>query len=397
VQGPGIVGNQQNIALVPGTQIPVSIDNVNPISNSTYYVDNTNGVDIQYDGYTVPLTASFYADSGVVYTLTITIADVGDGIFDSGVFLKTSALTTQSLTGNVTYQGSPVTAGIAELFGYNTDSTAAPLIDTQPIVNGSYTFPNVQSGAYNVRVTMDTTVYPNTYPTYYDSAYAWYDATIISTPCLNYNLGMGLMVLQNGNGNVSGTINGINGPLKSAGTPLENIHVLLVGLTDNQVYGFDLTNAAGQFVFSNIPEGDYKIVIDAPGLYLVAAREVSITANNLNHPNQNYLIGDNVIIIDNVEEPLLVDETILSGTSLFPNPANDATILRFNLAKNAVVKADIVDVTGKLVTSLYSGQMAAGAQQLQANVKGIANGLYFIRLQVNGAAPKTLKLVKTSN
>ncbi len=394
VQGPGILGGQQNIALVPGTQIPVSIDNINQYTNDTFFVDNTNGPAIQYDGYTVPLTASFYADSGVVYTLTITIADVGDGIFDSGVFLKTSALNTQSLTGNVTYQGSPVTAGIAELFGYNTDSTAAPLIDTQPIANGSYTFPNVQSGAYNVRVTMDTIVYPNTYPTYYDSAYAWYDATIISTPCLNYNLGMGLMVLQNGQGNVSGTINGVNGPLKSVGTPLENVHVLLVGTTDNQVYGFDLTNVLGQFVFSNIPEGDYKIVIDAPGLYLAETREVSITANALNHPNQNYLIGDNIIVIEVVEEPLAVTENILSGTSLFPNPANDATILRFNLAKNAVVKAEIVDVTGQLIVTLANGQMAAGIQQLQANVKGMASGLYFVRLQVNGGAAKTLKLVK---
>jgi uncharacterized surface anchored protein len=230
---------------------------------------------------------------------------------------------------------------------------------------------------------MDTTVYPNTYPTYYDSAYAWYDATIISTPCLNYNLGMGLMVLQNGNGNVSGTINGVNGPLKSVGTPLENVHVLLVGLTDNQVYGFDLTNATGQFVFSNIAEGDYKIVIDAPGLYLLEAREVSITANNLNHPNQNYLIGDNVIIIDNVEEPLSVDETILSATTLFPNPANDIVHINFTATTgDRILKMRLADMSGKVLIE-DGRRMKSGLNETAINISHLAAATYLLAITVS--------------
>lgn len=396
VQGPTIPGNQeQNIALVPGTQVPVSIDNINPISNSSFYVDNLNGQEIQYDGYTVPLTASFYADSGVVYTLTIAIGDVGDGIFDSAVFLKTYATNTQSLSGNVTYQGAPVTSGIAELFGFNTDSTAAPLLDTQPIVNGDYTFNNVSAGAYNIRITMDTALYPNTYPTYYDSAFVWYDADIVTTPCQNYNLGMGLMVLNPGGlGTISGTITGVNGPLKSLGTPLENVHVLLVGEFDNQVYGFTLTNAQGQFVFNNIDNGTYNIIIDAPGLYMQAIRNITVDDENKLFTNQNYVVGTNVIALD---ETVGVEEVTVSGVSVYPNPAADNATLRFTLAKNAMVKADIIDITGKLVANLHNGQMAAGKQQLQPSVKALSQGIYFIRLMVDGALAKTIKLVKSGN
>lgn len=395
VQGPNIQGNQQNIAVIPGTQIPVSIDNINQYSNTAYYIDNTNGTEIQYDGYTIPLTASFYADSGVVYTLSIAIGDVGDGIFDSAVFLKTHASNTQSLTGNVTYQGAPVTAGIAELFGFNTDSTAAPLLDTQPIAGGSYTFNNVQAGAYNIRLTMDTAIYPNTYPTYYDSAFVWYDADIVTAPCLNYDLSMGLMVLPGGTGTVSGTISGVNGPLKSLGTPLANAHVLLVGAADNQVYGFELSNAQGQFVFSNVPNGDYNIVIDAPGLYMQAIRNVVVDDGHKLFTNQNYVIGTNAIAIDN--STVGITENVLSGITLFPNPTADNATLRFTLTKNTMVKAELVDVTGKRVAELYNGQMAAGKQQLQPNVKGLDNGIYFIRLMAEGASAKTLKLVKSGN
>ena len=47
--------NNTNVATLPnGT--PISINNVNSSSNSTYYVDNSAGTCIVFDGYTTPLT-----------------------------------------------------------------------------------------------------------------------------------------------------------------------------------------------------------------------------------------------------------------------------------------------------------------------------------------------------
>lgn len=79
LSGPGISGpysnNAVNIALVPGTSTPVTIDNVNNISNAAYYVDNGDGfsapynssVDyVQYDGLTVSMTASHADRKSVV-------------------------------------------------------------------------------------------------------------------------------------------------------------------------------------------------------------------------------------------------------------------------------------------------------------------------------------------
>lgn len=42
ISGPGITGNQ-NIAVVPGTSTPVTIDNVNSNSYSNYYINNGDG------------------------------------------------------------------------------------------------------------------------------------------------------------------------------------------------------------------------------------------------------------------------------------------------------------------------------------------------------------------
>lgn len=94
ISGPGIAG-QQNIALVPGTATPVTIDNVNGGSYSQYYVDNTGGSTVQYDGFTTVLTATSTVQACQTYHLKIMIADAGDGIWDSGVFLAEGSLTSE--------------------------------------------------------------------------------------------------------------------------------------------------------------------------------------------------------------------------------------------------------------------------------------------------------------
>ncbi len=68
ISGPGINGpfsnNAENISLLPGTTESVAINNVNDQTNSQYFVDNTDGQHLEYDGLTTPLPASFYAGSG---------------------------------------------------------------------------------------------------------------------------------------------------------------------------------------------------------------------------------------------------------------------------------------------------------------------------------------------
>lgn len=95
----------KNLALVPGTNTPVSINNVNngnpvgtgTITNSSFYRDNSPGnnsggvagsIATQYDGVTTVLKSTAAGlKPGEEYTLSFAIADTSDGIYDSGVFL----------------------------------------------------------------------------------------------------------------------------------------------------------------------------------------------------------------------------------------------------------------------------------------------------------------------
>ncbi len=111
ISGPGITGSK-NIALIPGTTIPVAINSVNPgmsgtygtastctsLSYSSYYVDNTNGTCLEYDGFTRVLTAKAKnLQPCQTYHLKLAVADVGDGIYDSGVFLEANSLVSNAV------------------------------------------------------------------------------------------------------------------------------------------------------------------------------------------------------------------------------------------------------------------------------------------------------------
>lgn len=99
IYGPGFDGpfgnNAVNIALIPGTDEPVSINTVNSQSHTEYYVANWNPVqnnNIQYDGYTVPMRAEATVTPFETYRVKIAISDAGDRFYDSGIFLEEGSL-----------------------------------------------------------------------------------------------------------------------------------------------------------------------------------------------------------------------------------------------------------------------------------------------------------------
>lgn len=81
-----------NVARVPNTTTPVSIDTINWAVNSQYFRDNDFGsINIEYDGLTTILTANVYAALNPnlsTHSMIFSIADVGDAAWDSAVFIK---------------------------------------------------------------------------------------------------------------------------------------------------------------------------------------------------------------------------------------------------------------------------------------------------------------------
>lgn len=90
-----------NLALIPGTNIPVTINNVGDANNTQYYVFNDNGstygTAIQYDGTTVLLSANAKVLCNRQYHIKLAICNVGDQSYDSGVFLEANSFSSEAV------------------------------------------------------------------------------------------------------------------------------------------------------------------------------------------------------------------------------------------------------------------------------------------------------------
>lgn len=118
ISGPGINGTV-NIAKLPNSNIPVTINNINDFTNSQYYVPNYNGTKVSYGGFTLPLTASIKVIPCNSYHLKIVIADAEDADFDSGVFIEANSLDCQPSTSTAVLCANQMSMQICGPAGYS--------------------------------------------------------------------------------------------------------------------------------------------------------------------------------------------------------------------------------------------------------------------------------------
>ncbi|MFH2096319.1 MAG: choice-of-anchor L domain-containing protein [Bacteroidota bacterium] len=102
ISGPGITG-EENLAVVPSTTTPVSINTINSSSFWQFYVNNeAGGTNIEFDGFTTLMTAK---KEGLIpcetYTLKLMIADGSDAIYDAGVLLQENSLVQTNISASV--------------------------------------------------------------------------------------------------------------------------------------------------------------------------------------------------------------------------------------------------------------------------------------------------------
>lgn len=85
-----------NTALIPGTSTPISVDNINTTTNSSLFVDNTGGTySTQMDGFTKSMQINLKGLSAGKHTMEFAIADTGDYILDSWIFIEAESFSNE--------------------------------------------------------------------------------------------------------------------------------------------------------------------------------------------------------------------------------------------------------------------------------------------------------------
>ena len=187
IDGPGIAGPYErggiNIATVPGTNLPVSINTINPgthgaqgaptgcdasgsLAHAAFYVDNTAVPgEVVFDGMTTVLTAEASVIPCETYTMQLALGDVTDESYDSGVFLEAKSFSTPtldvevetlSLAGEVAEGCEPgeivftlnEALSVDRVIAYTVGGTATPGVDYAALT-GTVTIP---AGALEARI-----------------------------------------------------------------------------------------------------------------------------------------------------------------------------------------------------------------------------------------------------
>ena len=232
--------------------------------------------------------------------------------------------------------------------------------------------------------------YANYLPTYYANGanpILWSNAPHTDTPGY-YLFWMRQGTNPGGPGFVGGNV--LQGANKgtAVGDPLEGRIMILTDMSDNAV-AYTYTDANGEFSFSNIAHGSYKLFGDKwgrnnPALY------VTVDANNENINNivfeendtdfkGRYVWATNVTNVNSE----------LSKVSVFPNPVQGQINIDGlnNISGDKVVT--ITSVTGAVIFN----QTYNEGQQVSISANDMAAGLYMLEVQTT-VGNKTFKLVK---
>lgn len=128
-------------------------------------------------------------------------------------------------------------------------------------------------------------------------------------------------------------------------------------------------NALVQYFTFTVTSKPDKVVLDPDNWIL------KIAFSNANQPPGEFSLGQN-----------------------YPNPFNPKTSISFRLPERSFVTIDIVDILGRVVTTLASDRRPAGLYTVDWNSTNAASGVYFCRLtaqpEVGTASPKFVQTKK---
>ena len=366
-------GSYANIAVLPGTTIPVEINSVNQMINPQYYIDNLSGPNagsFVFDAYTTPFEAKFFAQSGATYHIKLVIADVSDYVFDSAIFLDEQE-SYNDINGTLTVNGAPA-EGIIEVFNFIGDTTLAQPIQILAVTNGTYLADSLQTGMYHVRFTPDPALFPGVAPLYYTNGDTWSTAEAIGLPCFlnSGNINSNTLNVLNGSGVIAGSVIIDTTYLKSPTVPYENALVKLFNIS-NQVVAFTYSDVLGNFQFTAIPSGNYYIRLDVPYIPQLNDHSITVVGNDIVIGADFSILIDGIYAVDNIE--LGIEEANLLEVAVYPNPAKDKIYISNGTKADLSVELSTID--GQIIHKSF-----IGIGNTELDLLTLADGIYFIRL-----------------
>ena len=274
--------------------------------------------------------------------------------------------------------GNPAATGDVELYAYGSNQAGSMMVASTTVnALGEYSFTNQPNGQYIMRAVPDSVNYPNTATSYHESTYYWTYADVLGAIC-DTMLQADIQLVGYGNLAGAGYLSGYLGDLgivrsNGPGDAWAGEGVILESWPAGQLVSFTRTDVDGNYSFANVPFGTYRIMVDHPGLPLLAYYVITLdpatpTAQWLDHGALPQGISTYAITgIDALEaKPLTIS----------PNPAATDVVFIEGVSDGAQ-DVLVVDAAGRTIISI---RVSATGSRVQLDVSALKAGAYSVRI-----------------
>lgn len=239
----------------------------------------------------------------------------------------------------------------------------------------AYHFDNKPAGSYRLKAAIVSSQPQTTgnIPTYHDSDLVWSNANVITHTGAyinNATIWMKRGKLTSGPGVVNGKL--MQGVVNNG---IAGVNVLLLGAADQPV-AFDITDANGNYSFSNLPLGTYKVHPENMN-YNTTAATVNITSGNTNAQAVDFARYNTSMVIVPIVTGVSDINTNKLQYNVYPNPASGMLVISWGLLSDNLANITITDVSGKQAmanTVKMNGNTTLNIQNLQP-------GFYFLSVK----------------
>ncbi|MEI6821195.1 MAG: T9SS type A sorting domain-containing protein [Bacteroidota bacterium] len=164
--------------------------------------------------------------------------------------------------------------------------------------------------------------------------------------------------------------------------------VILMDATNNPL-AYKLTDASGNYSFTNLALGTYKVVVEILGKNCTIAT-ITISTGNQNANSTNFIVtGANITA--SVEESIWFTNHI---SDVYPNPSNGNASIDFSLLKSNKISIKIYNNLGQLLLT-NDNEYSIGSHKVKLNTNQLSVGIYTIEISAENSTRIIKKFVKT--
>lgn len=264
-----------------------------------------------------------------------------------------------------------------------------------------YTFTGIVTDSYRVKAALYDSLGMGTtagfVPTYHDSSYHWNTANVIyhvaGAADVNKNIYMRVGTPTSGPGFISGNVMAGADKGTSGDVPAANLLVYVYDATSGRQIQGTLTDASGNYSFSNLPVGaTYYIYPEALNFATTTYTGINITSSVTSMTAANFkqhTVSKTIVPIPTGVNNIMPST---SKVSLFPNPSAGLVTINWVETVNERANVTVLDLAGRQVfsTALHF-TTGTGANTL--DLSGLRSGNYVISIKsglINYTSPLTL-------